>query len=302
MASKKKPLPRSLKLKSLAGGAPTCGNPLRFTMQQQQQTQWCWAAVSVSVNLFYHPASGQTQCAVANVAMGQTTCCQNGSTAQCNQPWFLDQALQIVGNLDAVEPRQGGVREGQESRSTVAGRCACASAGMAEAAILSRSTAIRAAELRINIADPWYGKLGRCRTRRFLRVYQGGGTWTDNYTTQEPSEEESCRSSRVAHPEAAAAVLAANVTDILRAKRVPHGMKTEMHPEEVSHSEPHPVYIATLDDLAKGKLLAAARQTGWRYLLVHDDEAVARGRAECRESRREGRKGRQRQRSRNSSA
>src|SRR5436190_707981 len=63
MASKKKPLPRSLKLKSLAGGAPMCGNPLRFTMQLQQQTQWCWAAVSVSINLFYHPASGQTQCA-----------------------------------------------------------------------------------------------------------------------------------------------------------------------------------------------------------------------------------------------
>ncbi len=102
--AKKKPLPRSLKLKSLAGGAPTCGNPLRFTMQQQQQTQWCWAAVSVSVNLFYHPASGQTQCAVANVAMGQTTCCQDGSTAQCNQPWFLDQALQIVANLNAWSP------------------------------------------------------------------------------------------------------------------------------------------------------------------------------------------------------
>src|SRR4029079_4998564 len=104
MASKKKPLPRSLKLKSLAGGAPTCGNPLRFTMQQQQQTEWCWAAVSVSVNLFYHPASGQTQCAVANVAMGPTTCCQDGSTAQCNQPWFLDQALQIVGDLGFRDP------------------------------------------------------------------------------------------------------------------------------------------------------------------------------------------------------
>jgi len=84
MASKKKPLPRSLKLKSLAGGAPMCGNPLRFTMQPQQQTQWCWAAVSVSINLFYHPASGRTQCAVANTAMGQTTCCQDGSSAQCN--------------------------------------------------------------------------------------------------------------------------------------------------------------------------------------------------------------------------
>ena len=75
-------------------------------------------------------------------------------------------------------------------------------------------------------------------------------------------------------PRGGEAVLAANVTDILRERRVPHGMKTEMHPEDVSHSEPHPVYVAGLDDLADGKLLAAAKQTGWRYLLVHGDAAV----------------------------
>jgi hypothetical protein len=89
-------------------------------------------------------------------------------------------------------------------------------------------------------------------------------------------------------PPGGEAVLAANVTDILRAKRVPHGMKTEMHPEEVAHSEPHPVYVATLDDLASGKLLDAAKQTSWRYLLVHSDAAV--GEAELG-ARRRGAKG-----------
>jgi hypothetical protein len=53
-------------------------------------------------------------------------------------------------------------------------------------------------------------------------------------------------------------------------------MKTEMHPEEVSHSEPHRFTSPTLDDLAKGKLLAAAKQTGWRYLLVHGTPRLAR--------------------------
>src|SRR5262252_2894456 len=70
------------------------------------------------------------------------------------------------------------------------------------------------------------------------------------------------------------AVLAANVTELMRAKQTPHGMKAEMHPEEIRHSEPHPVYVATLDDLAAGKLLAAAKQTGWRYLLAQNDEVV----------------------------
>jgi hypothetical protein len=76
-------------------------------------------------------------------------------------------------------------------------------------------------------------------------------------------------------PPGGEAVLAANVTDLMRAKRLPHGMKAEMQPEELTHSEPHPVYVATLDDLAAGKLLGAAKQTGWRYLLVHSDAAVA---------------------------
>ena len=56
-------------------------------------------------------------------------------------------------------------------------------------------------------------------------------------------------------PRGAATVLAANLTDMLRTKRVPHGMKHEMHPETVAHSEPHPVYVATLDDLAAGPLV-----------------------------------------------
>jgi len=76
-------------------------------------------------------------------------------------------------------------------------------------------------------------------------------------------------------PRRGAAVLAANVTELVRAKQTPHGMKAAAHPEELHHSEPHPVYVATLDALAAGKLLAAAKQTGWRYLLAQNDEVVA---------------------------
>jgi hypothetical protein len=76
-------------------------------------------------------------------------------------------------------------------------------------------------------------------------------------------------------PRRGAAVLAANVTELMRAKQTPHGMKAAVLPEKLHHSEPHPVYVATLDDLEAGKLLAAAKQTGWRYLLAQDDEVVA---------------------------
>jgi hypothetical protein len=76
-------------------------------------------------------------------------------------------------------------------------------------------------------------------------------------------------------PRGGDAVLAANVTELVRAKHTPYGMRAAVQPEELHQSEPHPVYVATLDDLAAGKLLAAAKQTGWRYLLAQNDEVVA---------------------------
>jgi hypothetical protein len=183
--AKKKPLPRSLKMKAMAagaGGAP-CGNPIAFTMQQQQQTQWCWAAVSVSVNLYYHPASGQTQCAVANIAMNQATCCQDGSTAQCNQPWFLDQALQIVGNLNAWTAGKadfGKIRNEINGCRPLCLRIAWNGGGGHFVAVYGYAT--QPAQ-KINIADPWYGN-SVTRYAPFPGGYQGGGTWTDSYTTR----------------------------------------------------------------------------------------------------------------------
>jgi len=75
-------------------------------------------------------------------------------------------------------------------------------------------------------------------------------------------------------PRQGAARLAGHLTELLREKRTPSRMP-EMRLEELSHSEPHPVYYVSLDALADGKLLAAATQASWRYLLVQDDAAVA---------------------------
>src|SRR5262245_23438285 len=79
------------------GGAPARG-ALAFTMQHQKQTQWCWAAVTASVAAYYRNQAW-TQCRVVNNQLGQVSCCSNGSTSACNQPWYLDKALDVVGNL-----------------------------------------------------------------------------------------------------------------------------------------------------------------------------------------------------------
>lgn len=75
-------------------------------------------------------------------------------------------------------------------------------------------------------------------------------------------------------PRGAAAKLVGHVTELVRERKLPHRMQ-QMHLETLSHSEAHGVYFVPLDALAEGKLLAAARQTSWRYLLVQDNAAIA---------------------------
>jgi len=186
MPIRKPPMPRSLKLQTVRKGGhgtgstgSVCGNPLGFTMQHQQQTQWCWAAVSVSVNLYYHPASGQIQCAVANSALGQTTCCNDGSTAQCNQPWFLDQALQIVGNLNVVTSGKAVLSKVKTEINQCHPLClriGWNGGGGHFVAIYGYSRKL------INVGDPWYGN-SVVPYAAFPNTYQGGGSWTDSYTT-----------------------------------------------------------------------------------------------------------------------
>src|SRR5262245_14781621 len=94
----------------LTGGAGP-QNPLAFAMQPQSQTEWCWSANAVSVNQYFESASHWQQCTLANAALKQTTCCVDGATANCNQQWYLDQALQIVDNFDQIQNRRGTLHE-----------------------------------------------------------------------------------------------------------------------------------------------------------------------------------------------
>ena len=184
MATKQAPLPRSLKLRSMAKaagrGATTCGNPLRFTTQPQQQTEWCWAAVGVSINLYYHPTSGQTQCAVVNSALGQTTCCIDGSTPACNQPWYVDVALQIFGNFGswiAGKVPLAKVKNEVSNCRPVCLRIAWNGGGAHFVTLYGFSTGY------LNVGDPFYGN-SVVTYSAFPGTYQVGGTWTDTYTTK----------------------------------------------------------------------------------------------------------------------
>jgi hypothetical protein len=173
-------LPLCIKLWKIRWPILVCGNPLAFSMQHQQQTQWCWAAPSVSVNLYYHPASGRMQCGVVNTALGQTTCCTNGSSSACNQPWYLDRALLIVGNLNTWT-------SGKATFATVKAeingcrplclRIGWTGGGGHFVAVYGYSGS------NINIGDPWYGN-SVVNYAVFPGGYHGGGSWTHSYFTK----------------------------------------------------------------------------------------------------------------------
>jgi hypothetical protein len=73
---------------------------LPFCMQPQLQDKWCWAASAASAACFYNSASTWTQCALADAELpGPDTCCQDGSTPECDQEWTLQDALTRTGHF-----------------------------------------------------------------------------------------------------------------------------------------------------------------------------------------------------------
>jgi hypothetical protein len=91
--------------------------------------------------------------------------------------------LQIVGNLNAWSPGKAGF---PIVRNEINGcRPLCLrigwNGGGGHFVTVYGYTAVPVQ--RINIADPWYGN-SVVRYQPFPSSYQGGGTWTDSYTTK----------------------------------------------------------------------------------------------------------------------
>jgi hypothetical protein len=157
---------------------------LGFAMQAQLQTQWCWAACSVSVSLFYDSASSWTQCSVVNAELGQTTCCQNGSTSQCNQPWYLDRALTRTGNLtswSAGTATIAQIRSQIRSGRPLGARIGWSGGGGHFVTIVG----YRACDPDeyIDVRDPIYGS-SDISLATFTTSYQSTGSWTHTYYTE----------------------------------------------------------------------------------------------------------------------
>jgi hypothetical protein len=157
---------------------------LDFNMQHQEQSQWCWAAVSVSVALYYEPRGAWTQCQMVNLEKGQTSCCQNGSTPQCNQPNVLDTPLARAAVLDRMTFGSVGydvMAEHLEAQRPIAWRIAWSGGGGHFAVIEGYQ---RHGGEWVAIDDPWWGQSDVAVSTLTGGLYQGSGTWTHTYLTR----------------------------------------------------------------------------------------------------------------------
>ena len=78
---------------------------LTLTMQKQAQTNWCWAAVTSSVANFLsaeNPEGALTQCQIACKVLSVDTCCEDGSSEECNCNSLLEIGLASVGHLNGA--------------------------------------------------------------------------------------------------------------------------------------------------------------------------------------------------------
>jgi len=155
---------------------------LSMSMQPQQQSEWCWAAVSASTSVFYNAASTWTQCQLANQQLNQTTCCANGGTPACNQPWYLDRALTATGNLNQwlSGTMVMAALQTQLSGGHIVGARIQWSGGGGHFVALDGCDA---AAQTLSVKDPIYGA-STYNYAAFNGQYQGNGSWTDSYLTQ----------------------------------------------------------------------------------------------------------------------
>jgi len=163
---------------------PIITRQLSVNEQTQQQTEWCWAATTVSLTQFYDPAATWTQCSLVNNAFGQTTCCQNGSSSACNQPWYGDRALNITGHLRTTS---SGAASFATMRTEIIASHPISIAiywnggGGHNPAITGYDNS-NSATPTIDIEDPYYGSSTQ-DFNSFPGSYQGGASWGYSFFT-----------------------------------------------------------------------------------------------------------------------
>lgn len=178
------PVPRRRRGRALAPAAAPEGRSIGLVIERQRQTNWCWAAVSKGVADFLQ-AAGWTQCAIVNAELSLSGCCGEAGAGQpCNQPWYLDEALERIGRFGRMT---GMATPFDRLRLELdAGRPLCARIGWegggGHFVALGGWRIGSGGERYVEVEDPWHGH-SQITLDAFTSHYQGIGRWTHSYFT-----------------------------------------------------------------------------------------------------------------------
>jgi len=89
----------SLKIPLSLNALPEVLSKPLLEVEIQCHTNWCWSAVAVSIAKFYNAASVWTQCSLVNIELGQSDCCSDGGSDECNRQGSLMDALKRTMNF-----------------------------------------------------------------------------------------------------------------------------------------------------------------------------------------------------------
>lgn len=158
-----------------------------YQMQHQLQNAWCWSAVSTSTSVFYDEHSPWTQCSLVSKVLNQPGCCQDGSTPQCNQPYYLDKGLGATGNLESVSTgaqTPTTVQTQMDAIRPLAIRVGWQGGGGHFILI----SGIGEEQTMVAVQDPWFGP-SYIKYNVLVEKYQGMGHWTHSYFTKPAPKE-----------------------------------------------------------------------------------------------------------------
>jgi hypothetical protein len=158
---------------------------LGLSEQHQLETEWCWSASTVSITLYYNPAAPWTQCSLVNTDFHQTTCCIDGSSNECNQSGYPDQALTTTGHLLSTamnKPTLQTVMNELENGCPVSINIQW-NGGGGHNPVTDGYDNRDTANPTLDIQDPWYGPSTQ-DFNSFPGSYNGGASWYESYFTK----------------------------------------------------------------------------------------------------------------------
>jgi len=178
-------LPRSGPSSGL-GGAPAFSDSIpTFTVPRQQQTNWCWAAVTLGVETFFNSATTETQCSIANKALGRADCCPSRQGNPCDQTWYLEDVLGKTGHLASPPSGPADFRDIQNQIALK--RPLCCRIGWpgdgGHFVAIRGWTVGNSGTQYVDVQDPFYDSCPQSFSV-FCSSYQHSGSWTDSYLTQ----------------------------------------------------------------------------------------------------------------------